>query len=217
MYTFLPRRPAPTQGGSQTINVQTDNMWNTPNLLTLLRIALIPVFVGIFYIPTRWSRFACALVFTVAALTDWLDGYLARRWEQTSFLGAFLDPVADKLMVAVALVLLVQSDPRAVLALPAAVIIGREITVSALREWMAELGARTQVAVSKVGKFKTTVQMISIILLILVGVDSKIYDLGMILLYIAASLTLWSMVLYLRAAWPSLTSPDRSLNSGDRQ
>jgi len=181
-------------------------MWNTPNLLTLLRIALIPVFVGVFYIPTRWASLACALVFTLAAITDWLDGYLARRWEQTSSLGAFLDPVADKLMVAVALVLLVQSDPRAVLALPAAVIIGREITVSALREWMAELGARAQVAVSKVGKVKTTAQMLAIILLILDDTDSPVYGLGMVLLYVAAVLTLWSMVLYLRVAWPSLTA-----------
>jgi CDP-diacylglycerol--glycerol-3-phosphate 3-phosphatidyltransferase/cardiolipin synthase len=183
-------------------------MWNTPNLLTLLRIVLIPVFVGIFYIPAPWARFACALVFSIAAITDWLDGYLARRLGQTSPLGAFLDPVADKLMVAVALVLLVQADPRAALALPAAVIIGREITVSALREWMAELGARAQVAVSMVGKFKTTVQMIAIILLILIDTESVVYGLGMFLLYVAAVLTLWSMLLYLRAAWPSLTSTD---------
>jgi CDP-diacylglycerol--glycerol-3-phosphate 3-phosphatidyltransferase/cardiolipin synthase len=190
-------------------------MWNTPNLLTLLRIVLIPVFVGVFYISAPWARFACALVFSVAAITDWLDGYLARRWGQTSPLGAFLDPVADKLMVAVALVLLVQADPRAVLALPAAVIIGREIAVSALREWMAELGARGQVAVSKVGKFKTTAQMVAIILLILVAPGSPIYFLGMVLLYIAAALTLWSMVLYLRAAWPSLTSLDTPVGDDD--
>ena len=190
-------------------------MWNTPNLLTLLRIVLIPVFVGVFYVPAPWARFACALVFSVAALTDWLDGYLARRWGQTSPLGAFLDPVADKLMVAVALVLLVQVDPRAVLALPAAVIIGREIAVSALREWMAELGARAQVAVSIVGKFKTTVQMVAIILLILVAPSSPIYGFGMVLLYLAAALTLWSMVLYLRAAWPSLTSVDARVREDD--
>ena len=192
-------------------------MWNTPNLLTLLRIILIPVYVGVFYIPSPWAHFTCALVFSVAALTDWLDGYLARRWEQTSSLGAFLDPVADKLMVAVALVLLVQADPRAVLALPAAVIIGREITVSALREWMAELGARARVAVSKVGKLKTTAQMVAIILLILADVDSSIYDLGMVLLYVAAALTIWSMMLYLRAAWPSLTSQNAALNGDDRR
>lgn len=192
-------------------------MWNTPNLLTLLRILLIPVFVGIFYIPLAWSPFACALVFTIGALTDWLDGYLARRWQQTSPFGAFLDPVADKLMVAVALVLLVQSDPRAVLTLPAAIIIGREITVSALREWMAGLGARTRVAVSQVAKFKTTVQMIAIILLIFTrtNTDSPIYDFGLTLLYLAAVLTLWSMMLYLRAAWPSLMPPDRPLNGKD--
>ena len=184
-------------------------MWNTPNILTLLRILLIPVLVGVFYIPAPWARFACALVFAGAAVTDWLDGYLARRLGQTSPLGAFLDPVADKLMVAVALVLLVQADPRAALALPAAVIIGREITVSALREWMAELGARSRVAVSMVGKFKTTAQMVAIILLILddsvLGIP--VYELGLVLLYIAAFLTLWSMLLYLRAAWPSLIGP----------
>jgi len=186
-------------------------MWNTPNLLTFLRILLIPVFVGIFYIPAAWALFACAFVFAVAALTDWLDGYLARRWRQTSSFGAFLDPVADKLMVAVALVLLVQSDPRAVLALPAAIIIGREIAVSALREWMAEFGARMQVAVSKVAKFKTTAQMVALILLIIGrgDTDAPLYGLGMVLLYIAAALTLWSMALYLRAAWPSLTAPEQ--------
>jgi CDP-diacylglycerol--glycerol-3-phosphate 3-phosphatidyltransferase/cardiolipin synthase len=186
-------------------------MWNIPNILTLLRIALIPVFVVIFYLPTPWARLVCAIVFTIAALTDLLDGYLARRWGQTSPLGAFLDPVADKLMVAIALVLLVQAEPRAVLALPAAVIIGREITVSALREWMAEIGARAAVAVSMAGKLKTTAQMIAIVLLLigepLLGIPVE--ALGLALLYIAALLTLWSMFLYLRAAWPSLSGRDR--------
>lgn len=183
-------------------------MWTIPNLLTLLRIGLIPVFVVVFYLPVPWARLICALIFTIAALTDWLDGYLARRWGQTSPLGAFLDPVADKLMVAVALVLLVQAEASILLALPAAVIIGREITVSALREWMAEIGARAQVKVSMAGKVKTALQMISIVLLILgsgfLGVP--IYWAAVSLLYIAALLTLWSMILYLRAAWPSLTS-----------
>ncbi|MBK1633241.1 CDP-diacylglycerol--glycerol-3-phosphate 3-phosphatidyltransferase [Thiohalocapsa halophila] len=175
--------------------------------MTLLRIALIPVFVVIFYLPVPWARTVCALVFTLAGLTDWLDGWLARRWEQTSPLGAFLDPVADKLMVAVALVLLVQADATVWLALPAAVIIGREITVSALREWMAEIGARAQVAVSMAGKLKTTAQMVAIVLLVLGGpvLGLPVTGLGLVLLYIAALLTLWSMVLYLRAAWPSLT------------
>jgi CDP-diacylglycerol---glycerol-3-phosphate 3-phosphatidyltransferase len=183
-------------------------MWNTPNLLTLLRIVLIPVFVVVIYIESPWTSYVAALVFGAAAITDWLDGHLARRWDQTSPLGAFLDPVADKLMVAVALVLLVQADPRTVLALPAAVIIGREITVSALREWMAEVGARAKVAVSMTGKLKTTAQMVAIILLLLRGsaLPTWVYDLGLWLLYLAATLTLWSMVLYLRAAWPSLLS-----------
>jgi CDP-diacylglycerol---glycerol-3-phosphate 3-phosphatidyltransferase len=184
-------------------------MWNTPNLLTLLRIVLIPVFVVVFYLQAPWAPYLAALVFAAAALTDWLDGHLARRWDQTSPLGAFLDPVADKLMVAVALVLLVQADPRTLLTLPAAVIIGREITVSALREWMAEIGARGKVAVSMTGKLKTTAQMLAIILLLLrdATLPGWLYALGIWLLYLAAILTLWSMFLYLRAAWPILSGP----------
>lgn len=191
-------------------------MWNTPNILTLLRIVLIPVFVVIFYLPVAWARPVCAIVFTAAAVTDWLDGWLARRWNQTSPLGAFLDPVADKLMVAIALVLLVQSDPRIALALPAAVIIGREITVSALREWMAEIGARARVAVSMAGKLKTTAQMTAIVLLILhePALGIPVLAIGVFLLYVAAALTLWSMLLYLRAAWPSLTA-DQAGRRGD--
>ena len=182
-------------------------MWNIPNILTMLRIVLIPVFVVVFYMDAPWAPYVAAAVFGVAALTDWLDGYLARLWEQTSPLGAFLDPVADKLMVAVALVLLVQYDPRTFLALPAMVIIGREITVSALREWMAEIGARAKVAVSMTGKIKTTAQMISIVLMILHDTvfGPWVYGFGVVLLYVAAVLTLWSMVLYLHAAWPSLS------------
>lgn len=181
-------------------------MWNVPNILTLFRIVLIPVFVLLFFLPLEWARQACALVFSVAAVTDWFDGYLARRWGQVSPFGAFLDPVADKLMVAVALLLLVEAEPSPALAIPAAVIIGREITISALREWMAELGARAEVAVSAIGKFKTAVQMVAILLLIyetpLLGIP--IFTVGFVLLYVAATLTLWSMFLYLRAAWPSL-------------
>lgn len=181
-------------------------MWTIPNLLTFLRILLIPVFVVVFYLPVPWARAGCALIFGLASLTDWLDGYLARKWGQTSALGAFLDPVADKLMVAVTLVLLLQADPTMAFAIPAAVIIGREITISALREWMAELGARAQVAVSRVGKFKTTLQMLAILMLTyradVLGVP--VYALGFLLLYVAAVLTLWSMLVYLRAAWPSL-------------
>jgi len=182
-------------------------LWTIPNILTLLRIVLIPVFVVVFYLPLPWARLVCALIFTVAAVTDWLDGYLARRWGQTSPLGAFLDPVADKLMVAIALVLLVQAEASILLALPAAVIIGREITVSALREWMAEIGARAKVKVSMAGKVKTALQMVSIVLLILGSafLGDLLHGAAVILLYIAALLTLWSMILYLRAAWPSLT------------
>jgi CDP-diacylglycerol--glycerol-3-phosphate 3-phosphatidyltransferase/cardiolipin synthase len=192
-------------------------MWNIPNILTLLRIVLIPVFVVVFYLPVPWARLVCALIFTGAAVTDWLDGYLARRWGQTSPLGAFLDPVADKLMVAIALVLLVQAEASILIALPAAVIIGREITVSALREWMAEIGARAKVKVSMAGKLKTALQMISIVLLILGSpyLGLPIYWPAVILLYIAALLTLWSMILYLRAAWPSLTRTGAEADSDD--
>ena len=180
---------------------------NIPNSLSLLRIALIPCFVIVFYLPAEWARIAAAGLFTMAALTDWLDGYLARRLGQISKLGAFLDPVADKLMVAVVLVVLLQSDPTIWLALPVAVIIGREITVSALREWMAELGARTKVAVSNLGKVKTAVQMIAIVLLILRGTLAPlpVYEVGVVLLYVATALTLWSMLQYLWAAWPELS------------
>jgi CDP-diacylglycerol---glycerol-3-phosphate 3-phosphatidyltransferase len=180
---------------------------NIPNSISLLRIALIPCFVILFYMPVGWSRVAAALVFAMAAFTDWLDGYLARRLGQTSKLGAFLDPVADKLMVAVVLVILLQSDPSIWLALPVAVIIGREITVSALREWMAELGVRGKVAVSYLGKVKTASQMIAIVLLILRGTVGAVpvYEVGLVLLYVATVLTLWSMFEYLWAAWPELS------------
>jgi CDP-diacylglycerol--glycerol-3-phosphate 3-phosphatidyltransferase len=140
--------------------------WTIPNILTFLRIILIPVLVIVFYVPGQWSYQISALIFGLAAVTDWLDGYLARRLQQTSPFGAFLDPVADKLMVAVALVLLVQDNPSPLFAVPAAIIIGREIVISALREWMSEIGARTKVAVSIIGKVKTTLQMIAILLLL---------------------------------------------------
>ena len=179
---------------------------NIPNTLTLFRIALIPVFIIVFYLPVEWSHIAATAVFSLAAITDALDGYLARKLNQTSTLGAFLDPVADKLMVAVVLVLLVQQHPTVWLALPAAVIIGREIAVSALREWMAELGARSKVAVSVYGKFKTIAQMVALILLIYREsiMIIPVYMVGMILLYIAAILTLLSMIQYISAAWPKL-------------
>jgi CDP-diacylglycerol--glycerol-3-phosphate 3-phosphatidyltransferase/cardiolipin synthase len=180
--------------------------YTLPNLLTLFRIALVPVFLVLFFVPVSWAREGCAALFALAAVTDWLDGYLARRMGLVSPIGAFLDPVADKLMVAAALVLLVQADPTPWLAVPAVVIIGREITVSALREWMAELGARARVAVSVVGKFKTAAQMVAVILLLyrddVLGIP--VYQVGFVLLYVSVILTLWSMTVYVRAAWPSL-------------
>ena len=140
--------------------------YNVPNLLTMLRLVLIPVFVLVYYLPYAWSHAASAGVFALAAVTDWLDGYLARRLDQTSAFGAFLDPVVDKLMVAVALVLLVQTHPTKLFAIPAAVIVGREIAISALREWMAGIGGRAKVAVSIIGKIKTTAQMLALLLLL---------------------------------------------------
>lgn len=178
----------------------------TPTVLTLIRIALIPVFVLVFYLPWEWAHAVTAGIFALAAITDWLDGYLARKLDQASDFGAFLDPVADKLMVAVALVLMVGASASAWLAIPAAVIIGREITVSALREWMAELGKGSAVAVSMIGKIKTTSQMIAIILLLYREpiLDFPTRLAGYVLLYLAAGMTLWSMIVYLARAWPSL-------------
>lgn len=181
---------------------------NLPNLLTLLRILLIPVFVLLFYLPVQWSYLASAVVFSVAGITDWLDGYLARKLEQSTPLGAFLDPVADKLMIVIALALLIERYDSPVFTLPAVVIIGREIVISALREWMAELGKRTSVAVSYVGKVKTVFQILAIIGLLLSSPNAPlmIYSASMALMYIAALLTLWSMLIYLKAAWPDLRS-----------
>jgi cardiolipin synthase len=184
--------------------------FNIPILLTWLRVALIPLVVGVYYLPTHWlppadRNLAATVVFIVAALTDWLDGYLARRWNETSAFGAFLDPVADKLMVAGALLVLVQLDRvNAVLAF---IIIGREIAISALREWMAQIGASKSVAVSSLGKIKTAAQMTAIPLLLfndrLFGlVDTRLG--GAWLLLLAAVLTVWSMFYYLRLAWPMI-------------
>jgi len=179
---------------------------NVPTLLTWLRIAIIPALMVVYYLPLPQAHTLGAALFTLGAITDWLDGYLARRLAQVSAFGAFLDPVADKLLVAVALVLIVQYHPDPFVAVPAAVIIGREITISALREWMAGVGERTRVKVSTVGKFKTTLQMVSLVLLLyhepIWGI--AIWDLGLVLLYLAVLLTLWSMLVYLRAAWPTL-------------
>lgn len=179
-----------------------------PNMLTGLRILLIPVLVGVFYLaPSEWRYLASAGVFTLASITDWLDGYLARKWGQLTPFGAFLDPVADKLIVAVALMLLVELHASAILAIPALVIVGREIVVSALREWMAHYSERRSVAVSVLGKIKTIAQMVAIIVLLGLGTEkNNVMIFGYTLLYIAAGLTLWSMYQYLRLAWPDLSS-----------
>ncbi len=180
---------------------------NIPNLLTVLRVLLIPVFILLFYLPFSWSYWAASGVFAFAGFTDWLDGYLARRLHQSTAFGAFLDPVADKLMVSVALVLLAAEHSSLWLTLPAAIIIGREIVISALREWMAELGARAQVAVSRLGKWKTAAQMLALVILLGNPPQMSFWvGLGLFLLLIAAGLTLWSMVVYLKAAWPHLQS-----------
>jgi CDP-diacylglycerol--glycerol-3-phosphate 3-phosphatidyltransferase/cardiolipin synthase len=184
--------------------------FNIPILLTWLRIVLIPLMIGIYYVPDSWINgigrdLAAMLVFVVAGATDWLDGYLARRWNETSAFGAFLDPVADKLVVAAALIMLVQLGRLD--AIIAAIIIGREITISALREWMAQIGAHKSVAVSMIGKIKTVAQMTSIPLL-LYHTSINGFDVQMIgtwLIYVAAVLTLWSMGYYMRMAWPHLS------------
>src|SRR5579863_2160295 len=187
-------------------------IWNWPNILTWLRILAIPLIMLLFLLGEHsLDDFAdpiAGLLFAAAAITDSLDGYLARRLGQTTRLGAFLDPVADKLIVAVALVLIVSRDSRPIMVLTAAVIIGREIAISALREWMAGIGQRTAVAVSRIGKYKTILQMTGLTMLLfrhaLLGLP--IYLLGQWLTVLAAALTLISMALYLRAAWPHLVA-----------
>ena len=177
---------------------------NIPNTVTLTRIFMIPVLVVIFYLPFKNHLLVAAGIFAIAAATDWVDGYLARRLGQITKLGAFLDPVADKLMVMTALVLLVEGHDTILFTLPACVIIGREIVISALREWMAELGQRTSVAVSYMGKVKTVFQMVAIVGLLAVDPatdESWMLGLSYLMLYVAAVLTLWSMLIYLRAAW----------------
>lgn len=189
--------------------------FNVPIFLTWLRIVLIPAMIGVYYAPESWvpdsfSRDSLAtLIFVAAAATDWLDGYLARRLDQTSAFGAFLDPVADKLMVAAALIMLVQLGRLD--AVIAAIIIGREITISALREWMAQIGAHKSVAVSMLGKVKTMAQMAAIPLLLwhapVGGVD--VQAAGTWLIYVAAVLTLWSMIYYMRMAWPEIVEQEK--------
>lgn len=176
--------------------------YNLPTCLTLLRVALIPLLAVVFYLPWVHSNIACTVIFFLAGMTDWLDGYLARKMQLETPFGAFLDPVADKVMVAFVLVLLVQQQASPYLAVPAAIIIGREITIASLREWMAEIGQTAKVKVSQMGKWKTTAQMLAIGFLLYREdfLGMPINTMGYVLLYIAAALTLWSMVNYLSAA-----------------
>ena len=179
--------------------------FNIPTLLTLFRVILIPFFVLAFYLPFTWAPFACALIFFVAAVTDWFDGYLARRWNQSTRFGAFLDPVADKFLVCASLLVLVHLQRTDVFV--ALIIIGREIAISALREWMAKIGASKSVAVHMLGKLKTTVQMVAIPFLLYDGtvlgsIDTRWW--GNVLIWVAAVLTVWSMVYYLQKALPEI-------------
>ena len=201
--TICMGNPASVSGGARLESCPVRPQFNIATSLTWVRIAAIPLVVLTFYSSVSWARPGAGLIFLLAALTDWLDGYLARRLQQTSAFGAFLDPVADKLMVATALILLVQADPRVIITMLAAIIIGREIAVSALREWLAGMGARNRVAVSGYGKLKTIMQMTGLCCMLfqapLLGLP--VYDIGVVFLLLAAGLTVWSMLAYIRAAW----------------
>jgi CDP-diacylglycerol--glycerol-3-phosphate 3-phosphatidyltransferase len=196
---------------TSTQEVEKKGHFNVPNALTWLRILLIPAIVACVYLPFWWADPAAGVGFAIAGITDTLDGYYARKLGLTSRLGAFLDPVADKLIVASALVLIVSKDPRWFIVIMAIVIIGREIAVSALREWMAEIGARARVAVSSIGKLKTIMQIVGLSCLLfrhdLLGLPT--YAIGLLLTLLATILTLWSMIQYLRLAWPELRGSSR--------
>jgi CDP-diacylglycerol--glycerol-3-phosphate 3-phosphatidyltransferase len=178
-----------------------------PTAITLFRVALIPLFVVVFYLPFSWANIAATSIFFVASVSDWVDGYLARIMKQESSFGAFLDPVADKLMVVVIIILLVEAHPSIYVALPSVIIVAREISISALREWMAQLGSTTTLQVSFIGKAKTVAQMFALGFMIfsepLMGLP--IFQIGLVLYYWAAFLTIVSMIIYLRAAWPVIT------------
>src|SRR5450432_807070 len=196
---------------TSTQAIEKKSYFNLPNALTWLRIMMIPAIIALFYLPFWWADPAACAGFAIAGITDTLDGYFARKLGLTSRLGAFLDPVADKLIVAAALVLIVSRDPHWYVVLMAIVILGREIAVSALREWMATIGARARVAVSGLGKLKTIMQIVGLSCLLfrldLFGLP--IYEVGLLLTLIATILTLWSMIMYLRLAWPELRGSSR--------
>ncbi|WP_438863144.1 CDP-diacylglycerol--glycerol-3-phosphate 3-phosphatidyltransferase [Neptunicella sp.] len=184
-------------------------MWTIPNILTMIRVLLIPVFVVVYFLDWKWAHQASAFVFWFAAITDWLDGYLARRLQQSTPFGAFLDPVADKLIVAAALLMIAHSYQDPWITIPAILLTAREVFVSALREWMAGSGFEDSVQVSFIGKAKTMAQMLALIgllseLEVFMGFPIYWVTLGYILLFIATVLSVWSMVIYLKAAWPHL-------------
>lgn len=201
-----------------------DHMFNWPNVLTIVRIISIPLLVIFYYLPVPWAHLTATIIFILASITDWLDGYLARYLKQSTKLGAFLDPVADKLMVSIALVLIVAEPtfqfvsvtssviyiPTFVITVPAAIIVAREVIVSALREWMAEIGKRSRVAVSNLGKIKTAMQMLTLVVLLYCDntTNSVLVFTGYVLLYISAVLTIWSMLIYLKAAWAQLITSE---------
>ncbi len=191
---------------------------NIANLLTSFRILCIPLLVLFFYLPVTWGQTTAAIIFAVVGWTDWFDGWVARKFDMQSKLGAFLDPVADKLMVAASLILLVEQHSTIWIAAPAVVIISREITVSALREWMAEYGESSAIKVINIAKFKTLMQLSAIFFLLLAGKEADItsvfdhswlYMWGYVFLYVAVALTLWSMIIYLKATWPLLNAVDK--------
>lgn len=192
------------------LQVPKHPLFNPANQLTLCRILFIPLLALVYYSPFESRHLAAGALFGLAGITDWLDGYIARKYNLDTPFGAFLDPVADKLMVAVALALLIESHNDVLFTLPAVVIICREIVISALREWMAELGKRASVAVSSIGKLKTTLQITAIVMLL--AFTREKYPLfnqvGYVALYLAAILTIWSMCVYLKAAWPALMGRD---------
>lgn len=186
-------------------NKSVNTLTSLPNILTFMRILLIPIFIIVFYLPFSWAHFATAIIFAIACITDLLDGYLARKLQQISIFGAFLDPVADKLIVSASLLLLVGVRDLNYITLPAIIIVGREIVISALREWMSEIGNRTSMTVTYIGKLKTTLQMSAIFLLLAFNPSTSWLGVaGFIMLYLAAILTMWSMIMYISAAWPSL-------------
>lgn len=186
-------------------------MWTIPNIITFIRVLLIPVFLVVYYLDWKWAHQMAAFIFWVAAITDWFDGYLARKLKQSTPFGAFLDPVADKLIVAAALLMITHSYNTAYITVPAILLMSREIYVSALREWMGQQGKSDTVKVSFMGKAKTTAQMLALIgllseLEVFMGVTIYWVTLGYILLYFAAVLSVWSMVTYTIAAWKDLSN-----------